>query len=409
MDPVNLEEIFVRINQFLNEACLDGWWNAKRDDALEIVIIHRSSSSPNSNAIKIERELHSVANCDEGGIAAAPPPPPPQPPPPLPVENTRVDGASVSANRNVADARGVQARRPQSWEECFDDDGEVKLFDDSVDSYFESDILSGRWSDDDEDDAGIVAAPPVRTRNGRVSIPIMSIATALASKRKKRVPNKKKTKKTGVSRGELKDPCWELGEGKERMKRLTTTEMTSKRKESEDPSWEEEKETEVRPERKRTNRGKFCRADGTNAASRRKRGGGGRPLLFPELKRNADGVIECPICGETFQRTPRALTHYRKVHKKLVFPCEKCPREFYDLPALKFHEDIIHNDGKGELVCQQCGMRFHHISGIKYHVKRLHSDLTSMNGVEKPKLKCSFTGTVWNRVCVRVSERERQN
>ena len=175
------------------------------------------------------------------------------------------------------------------------------------------------------------------------------------------------------------------------------------RKDSEDPTWEEETEAKVRPvdRRKRTSRGTFCGADGTSKADRRNKGGGGRPLLFPELKRNADGVIECPICGETFQRTPRALTHYRKVHKKLVFPCEKCPREFYDLPALKFHEDIIHNDGKGELVCQQCGMRFHHISGIKYHVKRLHSDLNSINGVEKPKLKCSFTGAFWNWMCER--------
>ena len=105
---------------------------------------------------------------------------------------------------------------------------------------------------------------------------------------------------------------------------------------------------------------------------KRKQGSGRHPI-FPELKRDENGVITCPLCHATFDKTRLALSHYRRVHKKALHPCESCPGEYNDLQELRNHVDLQHNDGQGQLVCQECGMRFHYASSIKKHVKRAHS------------------------------------
>ena len=146
------------------------------------------------------------------------------------------------------------------------------------------------------------------------------------------------------------------------------------------------------------------------AVPRKKRGGarrkkkkkyGGRPTLYPELKPNADGVRKCPMCDETFETSPQILRHYRREHKKLFYPCQKCPREFRDPRDLRAHQDQVHNDGTGELKCTQCGMSFHYLASIQNHVRRDHGGQEARvaedggDGTDKRKrlkFKCLIAG-----------------
>ena len=460
MDSLNLEEVFARVNNFLNENCLNSSWNARKDDVLEIVIIHRSSSGAPfprqcllQTGVKIEEEKEEEEedlgdielariNCHVGEKDA------------LPSLSTRStlseDGKhdnlfkKILSSDNSSDLDSFPSVNSSLSIECFDDGEDVKVFGGTQDSYF--DDVNNDVLDDDRDISGILNAwkraltrGGTLTRNGRVSVP-----TVPPAKRKRRKAQSMRKREYPSSKEELEDPsCTEAdprgNKAKLRTKMTSTAakikenqvmktlgknargtkQYTEERDEAlvdgqeeadcidlEEEAVESEEAGNVAEERTNgendSNEAKTTSEDAGEQKTNKRRPpirkpklkrGGGRPPIFPELKRGINGLIKCPLCEATYEATSPALKHYRKAHKKSLYPCTHCPREFYDPTALGIHEDKLHNDGTGQYVCQECGMRFHHCAGVEYHVKQFHNVSARVDAqVQKCKLKCTVVG-----------------
>ena len=410
METINLQDMFLRVSHFLNENCLNSAWNARKDDALEIVIIHRTTPQ---HVVKIEKEILSLDSSYRRGVSDVSS---------VVVETgndpqttvktldavfdvSSADGDDSFANHfngknDDNDEFRPETRRPQRqqhqqqqqqqqpWTKTLNVDGEeVKIFGGEDDSYFDPANYGDEEEEEEEEEAADDEdyAPPTESRTrrnrtrsssrrGRHSVSISTVdkrkrtRTNRTPGRPKKTPSKPKATSTSMHR-KMAAPV--VTPEATPTPKLPIVDNLKERGEWMPVAPDESLEgvaavkAVIPPKRKRVRRKKGEAVERTY---------GGRPLIYPELQRNDEGIIECPVCQETFDKTAPALKHYRKFHKKLCFPCKSCPREFKDVHALRLHEDIIHNDGAGELVCQICGMRFHIVPAIKYHTKRAHEN-----------------------------------
>ena len=503
METLDLEKIYSRINQFLKENCLSSSWNAKKDNTLEIVIIHRTTSWPREQFqrnVEVKRDfLELTSSSNSCAISSS------QSVKlaalqtshlvnPFSVEDVKLNNAVESEEHDLVTSTPRQPQQP--WLGCFND-GEAAEYlekgepqfdfanyeddDDDDDAEYDDDDYDAHSSANDEPtqkNSNTIEGTASRTRSGRLSVPITTLekkkntikrsgpsrgeskrdpsyvppesAAEAASKRKKKKkkaklksapPSAKKAagqkiaaqnmatlapaKKSTVI---LKDPVVAVRRLSVSMTNGFLVDDTVRKEISPDivediksktAATEWKSVVEVENETETAENASAMVADSSTVTAKgstntnseqqtsppKKRVGrpkkvkrpyGGRKPLYPELKRNADGLRECPLCDKIFQTGHQIFKHYRREHKKLVFACGKCPREFKELRDRNLHEDNIHNDGTGELVCTQCGMSFRYTSSIYLHARRVHggNDDNAAASVKKKrvKMKCLVAG-----------------
>ncbi|XP_023939844.2 zinc finger protein 26 isoform X5 [Bicyclus anynana] len=94
----------------------------------------------------------------------------------------------------------------------------------------------------------------------------------------------------------------------------------------------------------------------------------------------------CDICAAGFINEKSFLVHY-KIHKKGVFYCRFCHKEFETLSRMKSHESGVHTNSL-RFKCSYCGERFTNSSKKMKHISAVHN-------VRQREIKCKLC----DRVC----------
>ena len=94
----------------------------------------------------------------------------------------------------------------------------------------------------------------------------------------------------------------------------------------------------------------------------------GRPLRFPDMAKDENGIYNCPRCPAKYKSHSSAHAHYTKYHHDPVdISCDLCPMKFKYKQQFDAHHDYVHNDGSGRHVCANCGMRYKLFQNLKRH------------------------------------------
>jgi len=110
---------------------------------------------------------------------------------------------------------------------------------------------------------------------------------------------------------------------------------------------------------------------------------------YPGLKKNQDGIWQCPLCPTAYKCHKSASKHYMRHHDS-KFLCETCPMKFKLQKDYNFHKDYMHNDGSGKYVCQKCGMKFNMERSCRYHYHAVHSERDAKGKERKNGISCHF-------------------
>lgn len=101
---------------------------------------------------------------------------------------------------------------------------------------------------------------------------------------------------------------------------------------------------------------------------------------MPEHYRN----FECSICHRSFINKQAMQTHtYR--HRRGVFKCSYCSKEFDSRPKRVDHERVVHIVPGMYRKCAHCDQRFSSWDAVRDHELKAH-------GIEKPKHTCEYCG-----------------